>query len=97
MTAVVLQVEDPVAKQLTDVLSSDGAGCRLGKNPLLPGGAIGVGHDERPHGVTADKVLRLVKRIKDGAPALGDYAENLVEEAVRRGYLPPAPDSSEMA
>jgi|AGTN01.3.fsa_nt_gi Predicted hydrolases of HD superfamily len=44
----------------------------------------------RPHGVTADKVLKLVKRIRDGAPALGDYAETLVEDAVRRGYLLPA-------
>lgn len=45
----------------------------------------------KPHGVTADKVLRLVRRIRDGAPALGEYAETLVDEAVRRGYLAPAP------
>jgi putative hydrolase of HD superfamily len=45
----------------------------------------------RPHGVTADKVLRLVDRIHAGAPALGDYAEALVEQAVRLGYLAPAP------
>jgi putative hydrolase of HD superfamily len=43
----------------------------------------------KPHGVTADKVMTLVRRIKDGAPALGDYAESLVREAVRRGYLAP--------
>lgn len=44
----------------------------------------------KPHGVTADKVLRLIPRIADGAPALGEYAETLVAEAVRRGYLAPA-------
>lgn len=41
----------------------------------------------RPNGVTADKVLKLVERIRDGAPALGAYVEELVQEAVRRGYL----------
>ncbi|MCR6633063.1 MAG: HD domain-containing protein [Magnetospirillum sp.] len=44
----------------------------------------------KPHNVTADKVLKLVDRIRAGAPALGDYAQSLVEEAVRRGYLAPA-------
>jgi len=44
----------------------------------------------KPHNVSADKVLKLVERIRAGAPALGDYAENLVHEAVRRGYLAPA-------
>jgi putative hydrolase of HD superfamily len=39
------------------------------------------------NGVTAGKVAVLVARIKAGAPALGDYAEELVAEAVRRGYL----------
>ncbi|MBC7953338.1 MAG: HD domain-containing protein [Rhodospirillaceae bacterium] len=43
----------------------------------------------KPHNVTAGKVLKLVERIKAGAPALGEYAEGLVEEAVRRGYLLP--------
>lgn len=45
----------------------------------------------KPHGVTADKVLRLIPRITEGAPALGKYAETLVAEAVRRGYLAPTP------
>lgn len=45
----------------------------------------------KPHAVTADKVLKLVSRIRAGAPALGEYAENLVREAVKRGYLAPAP------
>lgn len=44
----------------------------------------------KPHDVSADKVLKLVDRIRAGAPALGDHAENLVHEAVRRGYLAPA-------
>lgn len=45
------------------------------------------------HGVTADKVLKLVERIRAGAPALGDHAEFLVREAVRLGYLAPAPQA----
>lgn len=45
----------------------------------------------KPHKVTADKVLKLVERIKAGAPALGEHAEALVGEAVAKGYLlPPA-------
>lgn len=51
----------------------------------------------RPHGVTAGKVMILVDRIRAGAPALGDYAEGLVHEAVERGYLLPSPDSPETA
>lgn len=47
----------------------------------------------KPNHVTADKVLKLVERIRAGAPALGDYAENLVREAVARGYLAPAGQS----
>ncbi|MGE5477637.1 MAG: HD domain-containing protein [Bacteroidales bacterium] len=45
----------------------------------------------KPNHVTADKVLKLVARIQAGAPALGAYAEDLVHEAVKRGYLAPAP------
>lgn len=45
----------------------------------------------KPHNVTADKVMTLAMRIGKGAPALGAFAANLVEEAVRRGYLAPAP------
>lgn len=41
--------------------------------------------------VTADKVHRLVDRIDQGSPSLGAYARQLVDEAVRRGYLAPAP------
>ena len=50
------------------------------------------GETWKRHGVTADKVLRLAGRIDRGAPALGAYARALVTEAVRRGYLAPAPD-----
>ncbi|HLO77844.1 MAG TPA: HD domain-containing protein [Magnetospirillum sp.] len=57
--------------------------------PIMNNFATGGG-TWRPHGVTADKVLKLVGRIRDGVPALGDYAQSLVEEAVRRGYLAPA-------
>jgi len=45
------------------------------------------GHTWRLHTVTADKVFRLIERIDRGAPALGAYTRELVEEAVRRGYL----------
>jgi putative hydrolases of HD superfamily len=38
--------------------------------------------------VTAPKLMGLVGRIAQGCPALGDYAHQLVEEAVRKGYLP---------
>lgn len=43
----------------------------------------------RSNNVTSDKVMKLVERITAGAPALGAYAEELVAEAVRRGYLAP--------
>jgi len=57
--------------------------------PIMNNFATGGG-TWRPNGVTADKVFGLVERIAAGAPALGDYARALVEEAVRRGYLAPA-------
>jgi len=64
--------------------------------PIMNNFATGGG-TWKPHGVTADKVMKLVKRIKEGAPALGDYAESLVKEAVSCGYLLPGPDSPEAA
>lgn len=42
------------------------------------------------HAVTADRVMGLVERIRTGSPALGEFAERLVSEAVLRGYLAPA-------
>ncbi|CAA7624391.1 HD family hydrolase [Magnetospirillum sp. UT-4] len=57
--------------------------------PILNNVATG-GATWRSNGVTADQVARLVARIRAGAPALGDHAEALVADAVRRGYLAPA-------
>jgi putative hydrolase of HD superfamily len=42
------------------------------------------------HGITADQVLAKVKLIEDGSPALGRYARDLVDRAVRDGLLAPA-------
>ncbi len=41
------------------------------------------------HGITADQVLAKVQLIEDGSPALGRYARDLVERAVRDGLLAP--------
>lgn len=41
------------------------------------------------HNITADRVRARVAVIKEGSPALGDYAAALVEDAVERGYLAP--------
>ena len=46
------------------------------------------------HGITADQVLAKVRLIEDGSPALGDYARDLVNRAVRDGLLAPAPAGS---
>ena len=46
----------------------------------------------REHGVTADQVVARNRHMADGAPALWDYAQQLIREAVERGYLAPAPD-----
>lgn len=43
------------------------------------------------NGITADQVLARVRLIEDGSAALGEYARNLVADAVERGYLAPAP------
>ena len=45
----------------------------------------------REHGITADQVLAKVVLIEDGSPALGRYARDLVQRAVRDGLLAPAP------
>jgi putative hydrolases of HD superfamily len=49
------------------------------------------------HGITADQVLAKVALIEDGSPALGRYARDLVDRAVRDGLLAPAPDGSRLA
>lgn len=41
----------------------------------------------RRYGVTAPEVLEKNRRIAEGSPALWDFAENLIQEAIRRGYL----------
>jgi len=46
------------------------------------------------HGITADQVLAKVALIEDGSPALGRYATDLVDRAVRDGLLAPAPDGA---
>ena len=43
------------------------------------------------NGITADQVLARVALIEDGSAELGEYARNLVSDAVRRGWLAPAP------
>jgi len=41
----------------------------------------------RRHGVTRAQVLARNRHIEEGSPALWKYAEELIDEAVRRGYL----------
>ena len=53
------------------------------------------GHAWRMHGVTADKVIERNRHIADGAPALWDYAKAMIEDAVDKGYLLPAPTQSD--
>jgi putative hydrolase of HD superfamily len=44
----------------------------------------------KANGITADQVLSRVHLIEEGSAALGEYARNLVADAVERGYLSPA-------
>ena len=46
----------------------------------------------RRHGVTADQVIERNCHIAEGAPALWEFARGMIEDAVRKGYLAPAPD-----
>lgn len=41
----------------------------------------------RQHGVTAEKVLARNRRLADDAPALWQYVEQLIADAVAKGYL----------
>lgn len=41
----------------------------------------------RRHGVTRDQVIARNRHIEEGSPLLWKYAEELIEEAVKRGYL----------
>jgi putative hydrolase of HD superfamily len=56
--------------------------------PMLANLAAGGG-TWREHGITADRVLAKVQLIEDGSPALGRYARDLVDGAVRDGLLAP--------
>lgn len=41
------------------------------------------------HGITADQVMARCRPIADGAPGLWQYAQQLIADAVTRGYLAP--------
>jgi putative hydrolase of HD superfamily len=41
------------------------------------------------HGIGAGQVLDKVALIADGSAALGDFARDLVDSAVRQGFLSP--------
>lgn len=43
----------------------------------------------REHGVTSDRVLQRNSHMADGSPALWEYAEALIRDAVDKGYLAP--------
>ena len=55
--------------------------------PMLLNYRIG-GQEWRAHGVTASQVLAKVELIEDGSATLGRYARELIESAVRQGFLP---------
>jgi putative hydrolase of HD superfamily len=57
-------------------------------HPLLHNFRTG-GAAWRQHGVTAGMVVERNRHIREGSPALWTYAEALIKEAVRRGYLSP--------
>ena len=57
--------------------------------PMLENFAAGGGTWVR-HGITADRVLRLVRLIDDGSPSLGAFARDLVRDAVQAGLLAPS-------
>ena len=54
--------------------------------PMLANYYLGGG-TWQAHGVPASQVLEKVALIEDGSPALGDFARELVESAVRQGFL----------
>jgi putative hydrolase of HD superfamily len=39
------------------------------------------------HGITADQVIARNQHIAEGSPALWDYAQEFVADAVAKGYL----------
>ena len=54
--------------------------------PLLHNYMTG-GRAWRDHGVTSDRVFVRNRSVVDGAPVLGHYAEDLIRDAVAKGYL----------
>jgi putative hydrolase of HD superfamily len=54
--------------------------------PMLANYYLGGG-TWQAHGIPAGQVLGKVSLIEDGSPALGDFARELVESAVRQGFL----------
>ena len=42
----------------------------------------------REHGLTAARVTRIIHAIADGSPRLWEFARGLIEDTVRRGWLP---------
>jgi putative hydrolase of HD superfamily len=50
-----------------------------------------AGKTWQANGITADQVLARVRLIEDGSAELGQYARDLVADAVGRGWLAPAP------
>ena len=54
--------------------------------PMLANYYLGGG-TWQAHGVQSRQVLEMVALIEDGSPALGDFARELVEAAVRQGFL----------
>lgn len=53
------------------------------------------GHAWRKHGISADRVLGRNAVIEAGSGALWDYAKDMVEQAVKKGYLLPAPEGAQ--
>ncbi len=58
--------------------------------PMLANYYLGGG-TWQAHGVRAGQVLEKVELIADGSAALGDLAQDLVDSAVRQGFLRPGP------
>jgi putative hydrolase of HD superfamily len=45
----------------------------------------------RRHSITSDRILARNEQIAAGAPALWEYARNLIQDAVRQGFIAEAP------
>lgn len=49
------------------------------------------GHAWRQHGITQDRVLARNAAVRDGSERIWAYAAQMIQDAVQRGHLPPAP------